>query len=423
MFTAKYLQSLEPKKNPYYVTDKTQERGTGRLVVQVLPRGRKSFKFRYFHQENASYIAIGDFPATTLHQARQRKQHYSKLLSEGKDPKIEIEKEASRKQQLIDQENQNGSIKELLDSQAEHKKRNNKRNYEKELGFVEGELYKFIDPETKANKITPQDLIPMLASMINRGAVSKANKVRSILHAAFGYGMNHDNDPANFHENMPTRFQLLSNPVSAIPVQTAADKPGDHFLSFDELFKLLDDMDHRFDDLRLRQTTRNLIKVCLYTGGQRPYEICNTLWTDIDWELKIITVRPEIFKTNVAHVIPLTETVLEILKQMKSNSQSLYVFNKHNTLDEPTPTNTLAQAITYYRNVTDINHFTARDFRRTFKTLGGNLSITKEHRDRIQGHAFGDVSSKHYDRYEYLKEKREGLVKWENVLNRVTPFD
>lgn len=63
--------------------------------------------------------------------------------------------------------------------------------------------------------------------------------------------------------------------------------------------------------------------------------------------------------------------------------------------------------------------FTLRDIRRTCKTLMGVAGISKETRDRIQGHAFNDVSSKHYDRYDYFKEKREGLRVWATWLVKV----
>lgn len=58
-----------------------------------------------------------------------------------------------------------------------------------------------------------------------------------------------------------------------------------------------------------------------------------------------------------------------------------------------------------------------RDIRRTCKTLMGELGISKELRDRIQNHALQDVSSRHYDRYDYLAEKRDALEQWERRLN------
>ena len=42
----------------------------------------------------------------------------------------------------------------------------------------------------------------------------------------------------------------------------------------------------------------------------------------------------------------------------------------------------------------------------------GKAGIDKEFRDRIQGHAFGDVASQHYDRYDYWTEKRAAMEKW-----------
>ncbi|MFV9494913.1 hypothetical protein ACNUI5_25530 [Pseudomonas aeruginosa] len=44
--------------------------------------------------------------------------------------------------------------------------------------------------------------------------------------------------------------------------------------------------------------------------------------------------------------------------------------------------------------------------------------LTKELRDRIQGHSFNDVSSKHYDRYDYFQEKKRGLDRWAAWLEK-----
>ena len=66
--------------------------------------------------------------------------------------------------------------------------------------------------------------------------------------------------------------------------------------------------------------------------------------------------------------------------------------------------------------------FIPRDFRRTFKTLAGQLKITKEIRDRIQHHALHDVSSVHYDRYDYNEEKLEALLKLESKPHELMKF-
>ncbi|TON46195.1 integrase, partial [Vibrio parahaemolyticus] len=80
----------------------------------------------------------------------------------------------------------------------------------------------------------------------------------------------------------------------------------------------------------------------------------------------------------------------------------------------------LSQTIARYRDDhPQFEHFIPRDLRRTCKTLMGEIGVSKSVRDRLQNHALNDVSSKHYDRYEYLAEKRHALELWESKLSRV----
>ena len=59
---------------------------------------------------------------------------------------------------------------------------------------------------------------------------------------------------------------------------------------------------------------------------------------------------------------------------------------------------------------------TNRDLRRTWKTLAGQAGISKEIRDRIQNHALHDVSSKNYDRWTYMPEKRRAMERWNEFV-------
>src|SRR5262252_4878090 len=59
---------------------------------------------------------------------------------------------------------------------------------------------------------------------------------------------------------------------------------------------------------------------------------------------------------------------------------------------------------------------TNRDLRRTWKTLAGKAGVPKEIRDRLQNHILQDVSSKSYDRWSYMPEKRAGMAKWDEFV-------
>ena len=63
--------------------------------------------------------------------------------------------------------------------------------------------------------------------------------------------------------------------------------------------------------------------------------------------------------------------------------------------------------------------FSPRDMRRTFKTTAGSIGISLELRNRLQGHALTDVGSVHYDRYDYLTEKRTAMAAWTTGLAEI----
>jgi integrase len=277
---------------------------------------------------------------------------------------------------------------------------------------LEKETYPVIKPTTKAKDVTAHDIKIILAHMIHRGAATQSNRVRSYLMAAFNYGLKHDNDPANFIDD--AKFGLVLNPVAAIPKQKAAERVGERFLTWAEARQLLDDMEQ---PTSLGLTLRSLIRLCFFTGGQRPYELAVSRWANIDWQAKTLTITADISKNGRPHLIPLTDSALRVLReQQEETAGSPFIFAHATKPNEPMPMASLSQAIDRYRKRTEMAHFIPRDFRRTCKTLMGELGIAKDLRDRLQNHALNDVSSKHYDRYEYLPEKRRALELWERRL-------
>jgi integrase len=235
--------------------------------------------------------------------------------------------------------------------------------------------------------------------------------------AAFNYGLAHDNDPANFIGN--AKFGLSFNPVSAIPKQKHAEKIGEHFLTCNEVKHLLHDLENEFIRFQMGEHIRNLISLCFYTGGQRPYELASSKWTAINWESKTLLITADISKNKKPHLIPLTDTALHILTKQKVNSGIGFIFPHRLSEERHINLESLSRATNRYSEKSGIRSFIPRDIRRTCKTLMGELGISKSIRDRLQNHSLQDVSSKHYDRYEYMPEKLRALEVWERELNSV----
>ncbi len=419
MFTVSSIKGLKPKDKPYYEWDTNSQRGRGKLGVQVTPKGSKRFVFRYFVQNKTRFIPLGQFPELSLNDARNKQKELGELLIQGIDPKEFIESGRQAQEQAKREESRKGTIKQLFEAYVAQMEKDGKRTHKAVISSLEKEVYPIIPPATKAKDVTTHELVLVLAAMIKRGAKTQSNRVRSYLMAAFNYGLKHDNDPANFIDE--AKFGLVINPVSAIPKQKDAERVGEHYLKMDEVITLIDDLNNEYQRFKMGESIRNLILLCLFTGGQRPYELAASKWESVDWHQKTLLISPDISKNKRPHLIPLTDSALVVLEKQKLDNESEFIFPHRLNLGEHIRLDSLSQGISRYRDVTEsVRSFTPRDLRRTCKTLMGEIGISKSLRDRLQNHALNDVSSKHYDRYEYLPEKRRALEAWEQKLNLQT---
>ncbi|EOX4282938.1 tyrosine-type recombinase/integrase [Vibrio cholerae] len=415
--TQKEITGLKPKSSAYYVWDDTGTRGTGRLGVKVMTSGSKAFVFRYFKNKQRAFIQLGRFPELSLSSAREIARNYGLLLQQGLDPKQKISDDRKTEEKKRREESQKGTIKQLFHAYTDRMKRDGKRTYKAVLASLEKEVYPIVPPDTKARDFTKDDGLLILSGMIERGAIVQSNRVRSYLLAAFNYGISeHENDPANLINNVI--FSLDSNPLANVKKQKEAEKQGKHYLKMNEVMMLIDDLNNEYQRFKMGESIRNLILLCLFTGGQRPYELAASKWEAIDWQQKTLLITPDISKNKREHIIPLTDSALAVLQKQQFNNESEFIFPHRFNAGEHIRLDSLSQGVSRYRDATPhIEPFIPRDLRRTAKTLMGELGLSKEIRDRLQNHALNDVSSKHYDRYEYLPEKRRALEAWEQKLN------
>ncbi len=347
---------------------------------------------------------------------QQCPKKYGAWLIEGKDPQAELERQQFAEQQRIQLHQSQGSFEALIHGYVNKMKIDNKRTWQDVLKRLENECYTVIPRETKAKDVTSGQIKHILAGIIQRGAVVHSNRIRSYLMAAFNYGLKADNDPMN--TSVGITFGLEANPVSVIPKQSSAEKVGDTWLTLEELRFL---MEHFAEATNVGLLMQHLIRFCIYTGGQRPFEMIASQWCDVDFQQKTLLVTADVSKNKREHLIPLTESALQELscvQELTKEKSSPYIFPLSTNGKRPVRTDSLARAIMYFRAFNpDFKIFTARDLRRTCKTLMGEAGISKEIRARIQNHPLNDVSPKHLNRYDYLPENRRALDIWGDRVN------
>lgn len=422
------LDSYRTKANPdtiFQIKEKSRGRGQGVFVARVLGNKDVDFYFKYFVNGKEKSKKIGRYGniqgQLTLAQAKSEFRKLSAIYGSGIDPKIleqentqKLAKEKNDQDEIERKKQMQGSLGQLSEFYLAHLKKNtgeihfrNVRNAFKKDLFI-------ISPDTKASDITKRDIIQILHVITERGSEIMANRMRSYLSAMFQYGIFFDDSVESITRQ--TQFFIQSNPVTTVQKVVKNEKEGNRSLTRDEVkifWRALD----RSEMSVLRV---NAFKLMLLTGS-RVGEMAGLRWDEIDYSEKIINLSSERTKNKLPHIIPINNGMLEIIGN-NPRLHDIYLFPAANNV-EPQKVDGFSQAITRLLKKINIDKFSPRDLRRTFKTLAGEAGLSKEIRDRLQNHSHQDVSSLHYDRYDYLKEKREALEIWNDYLMGIVNND
>ena len=77
------VTNAAPRTTPYRLSD------GGGLCLQVEPSGGEFWRFRYGFAGVEKLLALGSYPATSLADARAKRDEAKKLLEAGKDPFVQ----------------------------------------------------------------------------------------------------------------------------------------------------------------------------------------------------------------------------------------------------------------------------------------------------------------------------------------------
>jgi integrase len=162
------------------------------------------------------------------------------------------------------------------------------------------------------------------------------------------------------------------------------------------------------------------LQLLLATCGQRPIEVIGAPLSEFDLEARVWSIPPARTKNKRWHLLPLTDMAIDLIDQVRAlhGRKGLHLFPKYGDPDKSghMSRNVLSRSVQKLCADTDFARFVPRDLRRTVKTRMGELGIAKDVRDRLQNHAYTDVSAKHYDRYDYMIEKRAAAERWCDFL-------
>ena len=407
--------AIKSAKAGEYVT-RMYDKGSRGLHLVIAPTGTKTFALRFTSPITGKRRAmtLGQYPDMSLADAHVEVQNIRKLIRQGIDPIDQNEQEEA--EQVAEQAL--GTFEELFDFYIADMKRKKRKSWHSVQCTYNLYIKKAIG-HMKAKDVQAQDIArKVLAPIFTNGKEVMANRTRSYMYSAFQLGLTAANSAR--YADAPN-FGLQFNPVTLVP-REGVESAGQRTLSKNEVKRLWTEIDsHMTKDLALG------LKLIL-SSGQRVAEVLQAQWKEFDLDEKVWSLPAERRKTywkginNEPHIIPLTDLHIELLKELPRRSKYLFPDASGKS---PIETDILQLAVKKYcippkkSDHEPFEYFTPRNLRRTFKTLAGEAGLSKEIRDRIQGHSQSDITSTHYDRYDYLEEKQKATQKWCNWLSRL----
>jgi hypothetical protein len=399
MITQKSIEKALKADKVQWLTD-PGDRGAGRLALQVRILKKRAVAEWYAVSRRGGrrqMVKIGTYPDMSLKAARMSfESEFSPGIKAGKRPRKQSAKA-------------HGTLSGLFAAYVSNLRIRSKRVADRVEGLL-NEAANEIGGNRPAMEIEPGDITPFLAGIYRRGAQTYVNTFRAYLSAAFAFGLKAEHDFTR--QSYERGWGLKANPVTAIAINQAGVRLGNRFLTPAELRTFWFWLNSKADS-RLIVVA---VKLRIATG-QRSEEILRLDSTIYDRSRQMLNW--ETTKNGLPHSIPLPRQAVELLTSVVPNRHGLY-FPRRGKPHLPATHGSMYDLVRrFLAEDSNFPHFAPRDLRRTWKTLAGDAGISKEIRDRLQNHARGDVSSRHYDRYEYLPEKRAAMETWSAYLDRV----
>ena len=387
MLTDTKIRNLKRKDKLYRIAD------SGGLTLEINPNGSKLWRHRYRFNNRATMMSLGPYPIVTLLSARQARDKNKQLLFQGINPK-QIKEEVKAK----------ASIKKTFEQMF--LKWINKNKDQWSLGYVEDTIQRannYLIPKLgnlPIDEIKSSEIRNLLLKIQDTGKLDMFKKVKGILNGVFKYSVGMD--------------VLKVNPVRDLPSEIFKKKPEKHYAAItdpNEIPWLLDKLEEHKGGYEVRAALVIAPHVFL-----RPSELTGMLWSEVDFDAKLIRINKDRMKVKKTHLVPLSIQVLKALKNLRNvNTDSDYVFPSPRNINKPITSSALRLAL---RSVgVGKDKMTTHGFRSMASTRLNELGYNADLIEIQLSHSQANKVRAAYNHAEYLEERIAMMQEWSNYLD------
>lgn len=387
-------------------------------------KGAKAFIFQSKLKDGTTIRStIGNVRTWALDDAKEEARRLQRLIDKGLDPReLEREQEQAKaaaklasEAAIIEAENrQRHTLRALCDAYSDHLDATGKTQSARQARSV-FKCHVFEIESDIANlparEVTSHQIAFLVRKVIEQGKTRAAGILRSYLCAAYNTA-----SKAPFDAKLPSSF--IDYDVETNPVQRIATIPvnrGGRTLSADELKDYMAALSA--DDL-----PDMALSLGLLSGGQRMAQLLRAKVSDYASDTKILRLLDGKGKraSPREHLLPLAPKAVAVVEKLlarakEQKSTMLFSSDGITAMVDTTPGKRAVAICKELKAPT----YQLRDIRRTCETMLAGIGIPKDIRAQLLSHGLSGVQAAHYDRYEYIDEKRSALADWERRLDDI----
>lgn len=390
--------------------------------LRVHSSGTKTFFFQYKIDGQRRYMALGNYPTTTLKKAREdynaelaKVKALRRGSKDGVDPvlqkklKSEIrsqEEEARRKEYTFDQ-----LAKEYIKNNVEGQL-TDKSIYDIKRVLLGAAKEDSIDDfsswrSLKASTITTEDAAQLLKIVSKRSEAAARNIIKTT-RPMFGYAL--------------PRGIVTTNPFILSSIKSYLSKPFQSKLQPTIKNRTLteDEIKHFWKSLRTSKgspESKNALRIMLLTG-QRPSEVLGLRSSEIKdnwWTLPKERTKARLDKNRMDHMIFMVPEALRILGTKTGIYFESPLIPEPPQERQPIAINALGHMIRA-NNYFGLPPWGAHDLRRTCRTFLSDIDgITANAAEATLNHA-KEGTKKNYDHHDYRRQIENALTLWRDKL-------
>ena len=381
--TETILRKLQPKEKPYKIVD-----GSG-LFIWVTPKGSKLWRLDYRFNGKRKTLALGRYPEISLSEAREIAFEMRKLIARGIDPAVKRKEEKLAKSITFE-----AIAWEFIE-------KNKPVWAPTHTDKVILRLRKYLLPSLGSmpiNEIKAPHLLNCVRAIEKQGKFETAHRVLQLAGQIIRYAI--ATGRAEFDPTPALRKALTPSPKRHLPAITDPK----------ELAGIL----RMIWSYPYSPIVAGALKMLVYTF-QRPGEVRNMKWKDIDWERK--EWRFIAYKIKKEHIVPLSRQVMEILEELKPlTGHSPYVF-MGTSWNRPI-SNVTTNAALKRMGIDTKNEITSHGFRAVARTLLHEvLGYEPDIIEHQLAHKVPDRLGEAYNRTKFLDHRRKMMQDWADYID------